>query len=75
MIFTENSYLEWYLPRMQRGDGAINLHASGVPALGSEISRSVPAMPWAAARHFETALAGWLGCSPEEVLLDRKSVV
>lgn len=75
MDFSTVRYLDWYLPRMRRDDGALNLHASGVPpvdlnwALASESIATLPGgNPWAWSHAFESALAGWLGIPAQEVL-------
>lgn len=33
MQFDENTYLEWYIPRLSPFSGTINLHSSGMPAV------------------------------------------
>ncbi|MDD5308756.1 MAG: aminotransferase class I/II-fold pyridoxal phosphate-dependent enzyme [Deltaproteobacteria bacterium] len=68
MSFTENDYLAWYMPRMMRHDGSINLHASGVPSLTPQDLNVPDGDPWEMDRRFEAALAEWLGIPPEEVL-------
>lgn len=67
MGFERNEYLRWYIPRMF-GAPAINLHASGVPALAPGDIRVPEVDPWHAAGLFEEALAGWLSIPAHEVL-------
>jgi aspartate/methionine/tyrosine aminotransferase len=68
MSFPRNDYLDWYIPRMRAHDGAINLHASGVEALGEEYLHDLSGNPWEAIQRFEAALAEWLGIPAEETL-------
>ena len=67
-LFAHNTYLEWYLPRLHRGDHAINLHASGVPAYALDALPRPEGDPWAMVSGFEAALARHLGLEPAEVL-------
>ncbi|MBW2278356.1 MAG: pyridoxal phosphate-dependent aminotransferase, partial [Deltaproteobacteria bacterium] len=68
MTFETNDYLGWYIPRMMRGDGAINLHASGVPLVDpSEIDwpKGETMMMF---RHFEQRLSQWLDVPAAELV-------
>jgi len=68
MSFTENRYLSWYIDRAFRHDGAVNLHASGVDAIGPLTVPATEDSPWKQMAQFEAALAGWLGIAEHEVL-------
>ncbi|MDY0001914.1 MAG: pyridoxal phosphate-dependent aminotransferase [Polyangia bacterium] len=72
MDFSTARYLDWYLPRMRGGEGVINLHASGVPALdlGAALARGDAPLgdPWAWNRAFEAALSRWLDLPAEELV-------
>ena len=70
MGFESNEYLSWYLPRV-RGESAkpaINLHASGMPALSADELAPTAGEPWSMAGRFEAALGEWLGIPAEEVV-------
>jgi aspartate/methionine/tyrosine aminotransferase len=68
MTFERDDYLSWYIPRMMRGDGAINLHASGVPMVDpSEIDRPQgEAMQMSGL--FEQRLSEWLDIPAAELV-------
>jgi aspartate/methionine/tyrosine aminotransferase len=70
MTFDQNRYLSWYMPRVRANDGAINLHASGVPALtAAELATGRGDVDtWTASSRFEAALAAWLGIDERQVL-------
>lgn len=68
MAFDSTDYLSWYIPRVRGEDTALNLHASGVPALEPEALDVPEGNPWLMALLFESALAKRLGCAREEVL-------
>jgi hypothetical protein len=68
MTFDTNHYLSWYVPRIHAGDGAINLHASGVASLDPRDYPPAAGDPWTAAGRFESALAAWLGVPASEVI-------
>ncbi|MFH2007891.1 MAG: pyridoxal phosphate-dependent aminotransferase [bacterium] len=68
MSFETADYLSWYVPRIRREDGALNLHASGVPALVPDELEVEGGNPWIQATAFEAELAGWLGCSVKELV-------
>ncbi|MBM4371387.1 MAG: pyridoxal phosphate-dependent aminotransferase [Deltaproteobacteria bacterium] len=70
MRFDRDRYLEWYLPRISGpGAAAVNLHASGVPALdASSLAPAPVGNPWAMPGLFEAALASWLGIPRGELI-------
>lgn len=68
MAFDTTDYLSWYVPRIRRGDDAVNLHSSGVAPLEPETLDVPEGNPWLMALRFESALAKRLRCLPEEVL-------
>jgi len=68
MAFDTTDYLSWYVPRIRREDGALNLHASGVAPLEPEDLDIPEGNPWLMALSFENKLSKRLGCPPEEVL-------
>lgn len=68
MAFDTTNYLSWYVPRIRRGDDAVNLHASGVAPLEPETLDVPEGNPWLMAAALESSLAKRLGRSPEEVL-------
>ena len=68
MAFDTTHYLSWYVPRIRREDGALNLHASGVAPLEPEDLEIPEGNPWLMALAFENKLSKRLGCAPEEVL-------
>jgi len=68
VAFDTTQYLSWYVPRIRREDGALNLHASGVAPLEPEDLDIPEGNPWLMAPAFENALSKRLGCPPEEVL-------
>lgn len=68
MSFHDNGYLSWYMPRIRADDGAINLHASGVPSLTLDDVRFPDLDPWSAVPAFEEKLASWLGVPVKELL-------
>ncbi len=68
MSFDRNAYLEWYMPRSRRADGAINLHASGVASLTHKDLQVPDHDPWTVVDAFEKELAFWLGIDPAQVL-------
>jgi aspartate/methionine/tyrosine aminotransferase len=68
MGFDVNNYLSWYIPRVYANDGAINLHASGMPALATRDLEIPDGAPFALIDSFEEKLAEWLGLSKKEVI-------
>jgi aspartate/methionine/tyrosine aminotransferase len=68
VAFSENRYLSWYMERAFRHDDAVNLHASGVPAIEPLEIPGDRVSPWKQMTDFEAALAGWLGIPEQEVL-------
>lgn len=68
MAFDTTDYLSWYVPRMRRGDDAMNLHSSGVTPLEPDTLNMPDGNPWLMAPLFESRLAKRLGCLPEEAL-------
>jgi aspartate/methionine/tyrosine aminotransferase len=68
MRFDRNDYLSWYMPRIVRGDGAVNLHSSGVAAIDPDMLEPPGGDPWSHPPLFEAALAHWLGLEPGEVV-------
>lgn len=70
MGFDNNDYLSWYVPRI-RGDAAkpaINLHASGMPALAEADLQPAPGDPWSMPGRFEAALGEWLELPAEQIV-------
>ena len=67
MAFQSNDYLNWYMPRLRRGDGAINLHSSGVEALDFQLVEPAKGDLWEIVGRFEADLAAWLGIPSQEV--------
>jgi aspartate/methionine/tyrosine aminotransferase len=66
--FEQADYLSWYMPRAFRGDGAVNLHASGVAQVEPG-QLDPPQVPVAeAVPRLEAALARWQGAAPEEIV-------
>jgi len=68
MTFERNDYLGWYIPRMLRGDGALNLHASGVHAVGPHEIDWPDGEMMQMAGLYEQRLAKWLGLPAAEVV-------
>lgn len=69
MTFDSSRYLDWYMPRSNRHDEAVNLHSSGVRSLDPSDLPAPPTIdPWMAPRAFEEALASWLGVTAAEVV-------
>ncbi len=75
MSFYENTYLSWYIPKVLENvnphevDNTINLHSSGVTALGSnDFALAMGNNPYELPVRFEAALADWLDISPEEII-------
>jgi aspartate/methionine/tyrosine aminotransferase len=68
VAFDTTDYLSWYVPRIRRGDDALNLHASGVVPLEPDDLDVPEGNPWLMAPAFESALARRLGCPPEQLL-------
>ncbi len=68
MTFHRNDYLEWYMPRVAADDGAINLHASGVPPLGAEEIEPPAGRMERMDRLFEQRLGAWLGIPAAELV-------
>lgn len=68
MGFDRCDYLSWYMPRIFRQDGAINLHASGVEPIDLDALTRPGGDPWGHVASFEQALASWLQIEAEEVL-------
>ncbi len=69
MTFERSRYLDWYMQRSRRNDGAVNLHASGVQSLAlSDVPEAEPPDPWVAPRPCEEALGAWLCVPPAEIL-------
>ncbi|MCP4674099.1 MAG: pyridoxal phosphate-dependent aminotransferase [Deltaproteobacteria bacterium] len=67
MKFNQTNYLRWYMPRVQSGDGAVNLHSSGVPAVSHEEFEPAQGDPWTMVPRFEAGLGEWLDVPPEEI--------
>jgi aspartate/methionine/tyrosine aminotransferase len=71
MGFAKNDYLSWYVPRIMRGDGAVNLHASGVPLVPAD---EIDWPAWPAGEEMrrgpavEQAIAEWLALPAAEVV-------
>ena len=68
MSFDRNDYLKWYVPRVMGDVGAVNLHASGVPALAPAQIPAHGGDPWSLPARFEAALAARMGRPAEELL-------
>jgi aspartate/methionine/tyrosine aminotransferase len=67
MSFDRNDYLHWYLPRMRSKDNPINLHASGVSALGVDEIEAATGDQWTMVARFEQGLASRLGVPSDEI--------
>lgn len=68
MTFARADYLDWYIPRMRRGDAAINLHASGVASLDGRYMEGLSGNPWESVPALESGLAQTLGLPADELL-------
>ncbi|MFO8071133.1 MAG: pyridoxal phosphate-dependent aminotransferase [Polyangia bacterium] len=68
MTFHRNDYLDWYMPRVAADDGAINLHASGMPPLGADEIEPPAGRMERMDRLFEQRLGAWLGIPAAELV-------
>jgi len=67
--FHENDYLSWYVPLVRGHGEAINLHASGAPAVPpSALELPAQADPFESVGRFEEGLASMLGIPQAELL-------
>jgi aspartate/methionine/tyrosine aminotransferase len=67
--FHENDYLSWYVPLVRGHGEAINLHASGAPAVPpSALELPAETDPFESVRRFEEGLASLVGIPPRELL-------
>jgi aspartate/methionine/tyrosine aminotransferase len=67
MGFEQNDYLSWYIEKLNRSDSSIDLHSSGMRALGVGEFQVPDIYSWKVVERFEQELANWIGHPADEV--------
>ena len=69
MGFDSNEYLVWYVSKLMSEEQPINLHSSGVHALGMDaVTPVIDGNPWYLSEQFAHELARWLKLPQDEVI-------